>query len=41
EMFEESGFEIYEGQGLFVEYLQTEQQNGAENRRVSVGTLKG
>ncbi|CAG8820899.1 8940_t:CDS:2, partial [Cetraspora pellucida] len=39
EMFEESGFEVYESQGSFVEYVQTEQQKGAENRRVSVVEL--
>ncbi|CAG8840062.1 1048_t:CDS:1, partial [Cetraspora pellucida] len=39
EMFEESGFEVYKSQRLFVEYVQTKQQKGAKNRRVSVVEL--
>jgi hypothetical protein len=39
EIFEESGFEVYESRESFIEYVQTEKQNSAENRRIAVGEL--
>jgi len=36
EMFEESGFEIYESRELVIEFAQTEQQKEAEKRRLTV-----
>lgn len=39
EMFEESGFEVYESRESFIEYVQTEQQKGAEHRRLAVAEL--
>ncbi|CAB4482626.1 hypothetical protein RhiirA1_475786 [Rhizophagus irregularis] len=39
EIFEESGFEVYESQESFIEYVQTEQQKRAEDRRIAVGEL--
>jgi len=39
EIFEESGFEVYESRETFVEYIQTEQQKSAENRKIAVGEL--
>ncbi|PKY60290.1 hypothetical protein RhiirA4_518069 [Rhizophagus irregularis] len=39
EMFEESGFEVYESQESFIEYVQTEQQKGAESQKIAVGEL--
>ncbi|PKY48699.1 hypothetical protein RhiirA4_464361 [Rhizophagus irregularis] len=39
EMFEESGFEVYESRESFIEYVQTEQQKGAESRKIAVGEL--
>jgi hypothetical protein len=39
EIFEESGFEVYESRVTFVEYIQTEQQKSAENRKIAVGEL--
>uniref|UniRef100_U9TK48 MULE transposase domain-containing protein n=1 Tax=Rhizophagus irregularis (strain DAOM 181602 / DAOM 197198 / MUCL 43194) TaxID=747089 RepID=U9TK48_RHIID len=39
EIFEESGFEVYESRESFIEYVQTEQQKNAENRRIAVGEL--
>ena len=39
EMFEESGFEVYESRESFIEYAQTEQQKGAEHRRLVVAEL--
>ncbi|CAB4382779.1 unnamed protein product [Rhizophagus irregularis] len=38
-IFEESGFEVYESRESFIEYVQTEQQKNAENRRIAVGEL--
>ena len=38
-IFEESGFEVYESRESFIEYVQMEKQNGAENRRTAVGEL--
>ncbi|PKK59594.1 hypothetical protein RhiirC2_794627 [Rhizophagus irregularis] len=35
----ESGFEVYESRESFIEYVQTEQQKNAENRRIAVGEL--
>ncbi|GET04708.1 hypothetical protein GLOIN_2v1775727 [Rhizophagus clarus] len=35
----ESGFEVYESRELFIEYVQTEQQKGAENHKIAVGEL--
>ncbi|CAB4494932.1 unnamed protein product [Rhizophagus irregularis] len=35
----ESGFEVYESQESFIEYVQTEQQKNAENQRIAVGEL--
>ena len=39
EIFEESGFEVYESRELFIEYVQTEQQKSAEDRRIAVSEL--
>lgn len=39
EMFEESGFEIYESRESFMEYVQTEQRKEAETRRIAVTAL--
>ena len=39
EIFEENGFEVYESRESFIEHVQTEQQKGAENRRIAVGEL--
>ena len=39
DMFEESGFEVYESRESFIEYVQTEQQESAENRRLAVAEL--
>src|SRR5215213_5582279 len=39
EIFQESGFEVYESRESFIEYVQTEQQKSAENRRIAVGEL--
>ncbi|CAG8657282.1 10345_t:CDS:2 [Rhizophagus irregularis] len=39
EIFEESGFEVYESRESFIEYVQTEQQKRAEDRRIAVGEL--
>jgi len=39
EMFEESGFEVYESRESFIEYVQIEQQESAENRRLTVAEL--
>jgi hypothetical protein len=39
EIFEESGFEVYESRESFIEYVQTEQQKSAEDRRIAVGEL--
>ena len=38
-MFEECGFEIYEGRESTIEFVQTEKQKGAENRRLTVVEL--
>ena len=38
-MFEEYGFEIYEGRESTIEFVQTEKQKGAENRRLTVVKL--
>lgn len=38
-IFEESGFEVYESRESFIEYVQTEQQKNAENRRLAVAEL--
>src|SRR5205085_4788747 len=35
-MFEESGFEVYEHRESVIEFMQTEQQKKAENRRLAV-----
>ncbi|PKK73282.1 hypothetical protein RhiirC2_776253 [Rhizophagus irregularis] len=37
--FEENGFEVYESRESFIEYVQTEQQKSAEDRRIAVGEL--
>src|SRR4051794_13838081 len=39
EIFEESGFEVYDSRESFIEYVQTEQQKNAENRRIAMGEL--
>jgi len=39
EIFEESRFEVYESRESFIEYVQTEKQKSAENRRMAVGEL--
>ena len=39
EMFEESGFEVYESRESFIEYVQVEQQKEAEHRRLTVAKL--
>lgn len=39
EIFQESGFEVYESRESFIEYVQTEQQKSTENRRIAVGEL--
>jgi hypothetical protein len=39
EIFEESRFEVYESRESFIEYVQTEQQKSAEDRRIAVGEL--
>ena len=39
EIFEESGFEVYESRESFIEYVQIEQQERAENRRLAVAEL--
>jgi hypothetical protein len=39
ETFEENGFEVYESRESFIEYVQTERQKSAENRRIAVGEL--
>ncbi|CAG8493662.1 10747_t:CDS:2 [Scutellospora calospora] len=39
ETFEESEFEVYVSQESFVEYVQSEQQKSAENRRIAVVEL--
>jgi hypothetical protein len=38
-MFEENGFEVYESRELMIEFVQTEQQKDAENRRLTVAEL--
>jgi len=38
-MFEECGYEIYERRESILEFVQTEQQRNAENRRLSVVEL--
>ena len=38
-MFEESGFEIYETRKTVIEFMPTEQQKEAENRRLTVAEL--
>jgi hypothetical protein len=38
-MFEESGFEIYETRETVIEFMPTEQQKEAENRRLTVAEL--
>ena len=38
-MFEESGYEIYEGRESVIEFVQTKQQKEAENRRLTVVEL--
>ncbi|GBC10375.1 hypothetical protein RclHR1_09580008 [Rhizophagus clarus] len=38
-IFEESRFEIYESRESFIEYVQTEQQKGAENQKIAMGEL--
>ncbi|GES94243.1 hypothetical protein GLOIN_2v1777473 [Rhizophagus clarus] len=38
-IFEESEFEVYESQESFIEYVQTEQQKGAENQKIAVDEL--
>ena len=38
-MFEESGFEVYESRELVIEFVQSEQQNKVENRRLTVSEL--
>ena len=38
-IFQESGFEVYESRESFIEYIQTEQQKSAKNRRIAVGEL--
>jgi hypothetical protein len=38
-MFEESGFEIYESRETVIEFIPTEQQKEAENRRLTVAEL--
>ncbi|CAB4399051.1 unnamed protein product [Rhizophagus irregularis] len=35
----ENGFEVYESRESFIEYIQTEQQKSAEDRRIAVGEL--
>ncbi|CAB5153416.1 unnamed protein product [Rhizophagus irregularis] len=39
EMFEESGFEIYESRESVITFIQTEQQKEVENRRLTVAEL--
>ncbi|CAG8530127.1 7151_t:CDS:2 [Cetraspora pellucida] len=39
EMFEENGFEIYESQESFIEYMQTKQQKETENQRIDMTEL--
>ena len=39
EMFEENGFEVYESRESMIEFVQTEQQKDAENRRLTVAEL--
>jgi hypothetical protein len=39
EMFEESGFQVYESRETFIEFVQTEQQKSAENRKIALGEL--
>ena len=38
-MFEENGFEVYESRESMIEFVQTEQQKDAENRRLTVAEL--
>jgi hypothetical protein len=38
-MFEESGFEIYESRESVIEFVQTEQQKQADDRRLAVAEL--
>ena len=38
-MFEENGFEVYESRESMIEFVQTEQQKEAENRRLTVAEL--
>ena len=38
-MFEENGFEVYESRESMIEFVQTEQQKKAENRRLTVAEL--
>ena len=38
-LFEESGFDVYESWESFIEYVQIEQQERAENRRLAVAEL--
>ena len=38
-MFEESGFEIYESREIVIEFMLTEQQKEAENRRLTIVEL--
>ena len=38
-MFEEGGYEIYEGRESVIEFVQTKQQKEAENRRLTVVEL--
>ena len=39
EMFEKSGFEVYESRELVIEFVQLEQQKEVENRRLTVAEL--
>jgi hypothetical protein len=39
EIFEESGFEVYESRESFIECVRTEKQKGAEHRRLTVAEL--
>ena len=38
-IFEESGFEVYESCELVIEFVQTEQQKKAENRKLTIVEL--
>jgi len=39
EIFEESGFEIYESHELVIEFVQTKKQKEAENQRLTIVEL--